>query len=145
MMPGRQICAELYADAFCKLRVQIQVGRRVVEPVADFDQLILVDGINHVRRGGVLVIQCLELRRERRPEIQPEACVLDARLFRRLEYVQSALILRAEVLNRDRPPRRDDVITLGRSRLGGGNRIGLGCRCRHVLGGSRSDEREDRV
>ena len=52
----------------------------------------------------VAVRQVLDLRRERRAEVELEAGELDARILRRLEHVDAALVLRAEVLNRDRPP-----------------------------------------
>ncbi len=81
MMTGRQIRRHLHADAVGELRMQIEIRRRVVEAVADLDQLVGVDAVHDVRLGGVLVPQPLELRRKRGAEVHPEPFVFDAGLL----------------------------------------------------------------
>jgi hypothetical protein len=100
-LSGMKSIGERHPDAGSELRVQIQVRGRVVEAEPDVLELIRVDAVDDVRRGGVAVRQVLHLRGERGAEIELEARVLDTRRLRRLEDVQPAPIERAHVLNLD--------------------------------------------
>ena len=122
VMPRRQIAGERDPDAGCQLRVQVQIRRRIVEPESDAGELVRVDGAHDVGRCRVAVRQVLELRGERRAEVQLEAGELDARILRCLERVDAALVERTVVLHRDRP-----------SLLPG--RLGRGCRGCGFCGG----------
>ena len=103
-MPRREIAGQLHPDAGRQLRVQHGVGGRVVEAEADVGQLVRVDAIHHVRRGGIAMRQVLHLRGERGAEIELEALEFDARVLGRLEDVQPALVGGAQVLDGHRPP-----------------------------------------
>ena len=58
--------------------------------------------------------QVLDLRGERRAEVELEASELNARVLRGLEHVEAPLVLLPEVLQRDGPPLRPGI------RRGGG-------------------------
>ena len=94
MVPRRQVAGQRDADAGRELRVQDEVRRRVVEAEADVGELVGVDAVDHVRRRRVAVRQVLDLRGERRAEVELEAGELDARILGRLEHVDAALVLR---------------------------------------------------
>ena len=59
MVPRRSVTGHRQANALGDLRVQVQVGDCIVEAIADRDELILIDAIDHVRRRGVAVMKPL--------------------------------------------------------------------------------------
>src|SRR5918912_4556696 len=73
VMPCGRIARHREADSRRDLRIEINVGDGVVEAIPDRDQLILIDAVYHVRRGGIAVPQPLELLRECRTpaELEP--------------------------------------------------------------------------
>jgi len=101
VMPGRQVARHRNPNAMRELTVQVQVRDGVVEAVADLNELILIDIVHDLWRGGVRMIERLELLREGGAKGELRPLEWHRVLFGRLEHVDAALIDRTNVLNRN--------------------------------------------
>ena len=78
------------ASCACRFRFAVEL----LKPKPMSASWLALTPLDDVRRRGVAVRQVLDLRRERRAEVELEAGELDARVLRGLEHVDAALVLR---------------------------------------------------
>ena len=121
------------ASCACRYRFAVEL----LKPLPISISWLAFDAVHDVGLGRVLMAQSLELRGKGGAEIDSEAFVFNAWLLRRFEHVDAALILRADVLNRDRTSRRDDAFRGWRGRIRFGGRRG------HILCGCQRRSREE--
>ena len=99
----RQIAGHRDPDARRELRVEIEIGGRVVEAKSDRGQLIRVDPAHHHRNRRIRVREVLHFRGECRADVELEIAERRTGDLGRLENVDAARVQRTVVLDDDRP------------------------------------------
>ena len=141
VMARREVRRHRDADARGDLGVHVEIRDGVVEAVADPDELILIDAVDDDGVRVVVVIEALELLRERAAEREREAVERHLIFLRRLEDVEAALIGRTDVIDVHRPVEAD----LRRACLRGGVAAGgRGGRAAIGLGGNAGRNEQQR-
>src|ERR1700694_2416367 len=104
-MPSRGVDSHRDTDSARQLAIQVEIGGGVIGAVSDADQLVRIrcdtSRRDKTRRCGVVMIETLELLRERSAPLQLESLVSNRFVLRRFEDVDSALVLGTVVLHLD--------------------------------------------